>query len=446
MKKTKEKRSVFVRLTNGYLYLMLAAFPLLCGAGGYQTIGRVKFSGFCVLCGGYVLLMLLLALEGRIVGGLRWKSPQELLRASNAAQRFALAYLGLTWLSALCSDYYPQTILGVSRNEGALTIGIYCLCFLLVSAFARPSRGMLYAAAASVFIFSALCIVQFYGGNPFTLYPAGYGYADGNIAYAGEYLGTIGNVDLVAAYLCLAIPALLFAALRLRGRERAYLLSALAVALFVLVKMRVLAGLVGVFCGTALSLPFALSLTKKRRRAYFLLLALAALATLALLYCADIGGGLWHEIHEILRGRVSDAFGSGRIYIWRSVLRLVPGHLLLGTGPDTMLLAGIEPFSRFDETLGIFIKAQIDTAHNEYLNILFHQGLPALLAYLGVLLASLCNFFTKNQQMSIAIAGGAVVSYNVQGIFGLGSCAVAPIFWIMLAILNSHKAHGGKEQ
>ena len=39
-----------------------------------------------------------------------------------------------------------------------------------------------------------------------------------------------------------------------------------------------------------------------------------------------------------------------------------------------MLYGGLEAFTRYDEALGGTIIGRIDVAHNEYLNILYHQG------------------------------------------------------------------------
>ena len=112
-----------------------------------------------------------------------------------------------------------------------------------------------------------------------------------------------------------------------------------------------------------------------------------ALAMLAVVYFADLGG-MFHELHAILHGNAEGGFGSGRLHIWKSVLQRVPEHLLFGTGPDTMLYSDIEAFSRYDEVLGGTIVARIDIAHNEYLNILYHQGILALASYLGALIAA----------------------------------------------------------
>ena len=156
----------------------------------------------------------------------------------------------------------------------------------------------------------------------------------------------------------------------------------------------------------------------------------------AAVYLLNFKGGFLYELHELLRGRGDDSFGSGRLYIWRNVLELSVQRLWFGYGPDTMLLAEIEPFTRVDEVLGV-LKARIDTAHNEYLNVLFHQGLLALLAYVGALASALVNWLRRGRKSWVgAAAGAAVLAYGIQALFGISVCIIAPYFWIALAILD----------
>ena len=93
-------------------------------------------------------------------------------------------------------------------------------------------------------------------------------------------------------------------------------------------------------------------------------------------------GGFLYEASQVLHGNLDDSFGSGRIYIWRNVLELVPERLLFGGGPETLALRMEAAFERYDPELGILIHSAIDVAHNEYLNVLVNQGLLALAAEL----------------------------------------------------------------
>ncbi len=427
----------FRQITSAYLLLMATAFLLYPGLRGYRAISEAKFGAFLLLSGGYVFVMLLFGVRGLLLGALKLPKPAALWRRASLSRKLAALYALLTWLSALVSAFFPDTVIGVSRYEGALSISLYCVCFLLVSVWGRADKRLLIAFAASAALFGALCCLQLLGKNPLRLFPEGMDFYGAGRDFPGEYIGTIGNTDLVSAYLCAAIPILWIGLLRLKGRLRFLLLIPLALLLATLVRVRVAGSFVGVGLGGLLCLPVVLPAGKRGRLLALALVLAVLLLGAAGLYCKDFGGGTLHELHELLHGRVQDSFGSGRIRIWRAVLEKLPGRWLLGWGPDTMLRAGIEPFTRFDEARGAVITAEIDTAHNEYLNVLFHQGVFALLALLAAL-AALCVRWVRCARDSAAAAmlGGAVLCWALQAFFGIGTCITAPFFWLPLALLE----------
>ncbi|MBR3704257.1 MAG: hypothetical protein IKM11_02045, partial [Oscillospiraceae bacterium] len=100
-------------------------------------------------------------------------------------------------------------------------------------------------------------------------------------------------------------------------------------------------------------------------------------------------------------------------------------------------------------TLDLMLVAEIDLAHNEYLNILFHQGVFALLAYLAALFLAAVEWLRCSRRNGASAAvGSAVLCYCVQAFFGFSLCMVSPYFWIMLAFLEITKKltiNGGSE-
>ena len=154
----------------------------------------------------------------------------------------------------------------------------------------------------------------------------------------------------------------------------------------------------------------------------------ALLLSLAVLYFFDFGGML-HELHCILRGYAEDSFGSGRIYIWKSVLHRTRERLLFGFGPDTMQRAGIE--------VGKTILAHVDVAHNEYLNILYHQGILALISYFSVLVIAAKKWILGSKDSLLVAALGAMLfCYSVQAFFSFSMMLIKPYFYLVLALLD----------
>lgn len=431
------------KITTIYIFLMITVFLLYTGQNGYENILESKYQLFLIVCISYIAIMAIIIVEYALISGKKVPSLKNILQRLSLAQKLTIIYLGLTWISALTSVYMPQTIIGATRYEGALTISIYCIIFLLISAFGNVSEKMLYIFAISLFIYNCICIMQLYNYNPLNLYPNGYTYSDAYIEYSGEYLGTIGNVDSAAAFLCIAIPIVGIALLHVNRRGKCVLFISLITSIFVLIKMHVMAGFVGIF---AALIAFMFYIFKKYQSKVFLeILILLLVVTVIVLFIFDSNVPLFHELHMVLHGNFDNSFGSGRIYIWRSVLERVPEHLFFGSGPDTMMYANIEPFSRYDQNLNMTIIANIDIAHNEYLNILYHQGLIAFVLYLGILIniCLRCIRLEVNDVKVVAL-GIAAFSYCVQAFFGLSSCITTPFFWIALGLLECIMCKGGK--
>lgn len=438
---------VFSKATSVYIVSMLTVFLFFCGSYGYQNISAAKLTCFRLLSVSYVIACAAILAEMLILEEFRPRDVKPLFQNTTFVQKAVAVYLVITCLAGLFSPYSGSAWLGASRGEGVFTICLYCLCFLLISSFGRVRAWMLPFFSLCVLIFDGICILQLQGGNPLSLFPEGLTYFDAYIKYPGAYLGTIGNVDLTAAFLTLAIPVFWVGLLRLSDRRRFLLLIPLAASLYVLVKMSVLAGFVGVFCGAAAALPVVLPVSPRAKKALGSVPILCAVLALGAVYFLHPESGLFYELHELLHGRAQDTFGSGRIHIWKNVWEHILRRPLLGYGPDTMILAQLTPFTRYDENYGMLIESVIDIAHNDYLNIWFHQGIFALGAYLAALLRCAWLWIKNSAEDSVcALLGSCVLCYCVQAFFGLGTYMVAPYFWIAFALLEGRVHPAADEQ
>ena len=417
-------------ITSAFLCVMLTVFLLAVGAGGYTTITRFKFGLMLVLCGLYFVAMVISFL---------WMKEKKMVIPRpklTLVHWLVIAFWGFCALSTFLSPFFPDTIIGNHRFEGLVTISIYVIIFLLVSFYGELKPWLLDVFAVSMLLFCLLCFVQFLGFNPFTLYPEGLNYYDGNDAYRYEFLGTIGNVGLVAAILAVAALAFAVAAVRGKGKRRyLYLITFLAV-LAVTVYSKVAAAYVAVFGGLLFLVPLAMVRERKKKILILLLIFALLLAGFLFLLFVDVGSGTLHEFHMLLHGDWDDKYGTGRIFIWRNVLELVPERLFLGGGPDTLGERMTAEFQRYDEEKGMLFRAAIDTAHNEYLNILVNEGLLALIPYLAALLLSFVAFVKENpKNTAAAVCGAGVLGYSIQAFFGLRMCITAPFFWLAWALL-----------
>ena len=418
--------------------LLCFAYFLYPGTGGYAQITAQKWTAYLVLTGGFLALSLLLRLELSMTGTLSRPKPLVWLRNATLVQRIVLIYLGLCTVSTVLSPYPEQALLGSHRCEGLIAIVLYGAVFLVVSTQGPPGKWVLPLCSAALILNCLLAFAQFAGFNPLRLYPDGMTYYDANIKYSGEFLGTIGNVDILSAVFCLAIPALASAIFLLRSNKRLFLLIPLTLCLTVLVKMHVAGGYLGVLGAVLFSVPVLLKDPKKRRVCAGIVILLVIAALIFVYLFGGSFGGTLQEASELLHGNADDSFGSGRIYIWRNVLPLVAQRPLFGGGPDTLGLRTDAAFERVDEETGFLIHSSIDVAHNEYLNILINQGAFALIAYLVFLVLSAARWIRNAPHNEVvAISGCAVLGYSIQAFFGISSPVSAPFFWLALAWLNS---------
>ena len=117
MSKVKSQRKAYTLITEIYVFLMLTVF-LFYAAGGYTVIQDAKFGAFCIVCGGYVGVMLLLAVEGLLVGTGGFVSPKELLRRSSWPSALRL-YTLLSHGSRLCFRTISRRLFWANRGARA---------------------------------------------------------------------------------------------------------------------------------------------------------------------------------------------------------------------------------------------------------------------------------------------------------------------------------------
>lgn len=397
-----------------YLYAaaLITVLYLFLPYGGYERMMEGKWHCF-----------LLLAVPGTLA--LAALAPcaaprREILRAC------AAVYLLATALSALASPYGAVTLLGGTRRDGLLSIALYVAAFFLFARFLRPDRLLLRLSAAAAALSAVLALAQIAGGNPLGLYPADLGYADGDIAYAGFFAGTSGNVDFTAFLLALAVAVLTAALIRGRTWELA---PAIVLALLALWRL----GVAAAWVGLAAAAVWSPALLFPRHRGRMLLLSAALTAAgAAILYGWPSPDGTLGELSRAMHGELDGSFGSGRVAIWRSCLPLVRERLLLGGGPDTLALRGVPPMNWIVD--GELELVDITAAHNEYLNILVNQGALALAAYLALLGAALARCFRHAAETRFAVCGAGLLAYAAMAMFSISTPITAPYVWLLLAL------------
>lgn len=268
--------------TGTYGFFLLTVFVLWVPPSGYQNLVLPKHRLFLWATVLFVLALVPMALSQRARRSLpgRWTGSDRLPLC------LAAGLLFLFLLSALASPYPSAVWLGNRRYEGFLTLALYLIIF--GSAALWGKLGTIHAAgtAVSALLISGLVLAQFLGQNPLGLYPQGMGFHDRGIQYSGEYLGTIGNSDLLSAYLTMATLYLWGVYAVSRSRVRFLYLPAGCAAWFALLLSEVTAGPAAILGCLAICLPLCLAkgLGVRRMGEIFASLALGGLGKSVLGY------------------------------------------------------------------------------------------------------------------------------------------------------------------
>lgn len=471
--------------THWYLLVMMGVFPLWVGWSGYANLTAQKFGFFAVATGIWLVGLAVLAVRG-------YKRSISL----SSGRLWVMALMAGLCVSALLSPYGIVTLIGSSRYDGLFTWLLYGCVFLGVSAYGMPRLSYAYALAGSGAVNCVIAIVQLLGNNALWLFPNNRTFYDSGVYYTGEFLGLIGNTDLLAAFFCLTIPVCFGAYLLFGGGKTAVLLPSGALCLFVLLESGVSGGVVGLILCILIGAPLVVSDRERLVRALRILALLLAVMAISiglkfsengveiklcklslplfitaifLVFCGSLfqkinirlcklqgvlliveilcvasalvwiyvippESGTLHELSRLLHGEVLDSFGSNRVTIWKDVWNLIRERPLLGGGPGTLKLrTGVE-FSRFVEESGRTLRVHVDNAHNEYLNLWVNGGAVSLLPYLMMMGATVRRFWKYRERRVAGALLLPLLAWWGEALFGLGLCVILPMMWIIWGI------------
>ena len=166
----------------------------------YSNLTRAKWDGMIVLTALTVL--------GVLVWRLVRRQPLHMTVPLGIALAYG-AWLCLsarfgTWADSVNARHVSAVIWGAERYEGLITLVCYVLIFLSLNQLSVRPSWVLSACSISVAVYVLIVLMQYAGLNPLDLFPNGR-----SIRTNYEFQGTLGNIDMVSAWLCLMVPGLL---------------------------------------------------------------------------------------------------------------------------------------------------------------------------------------------------------------------------------------------
>lgn len=307
-------------ITEIYVCILITIYPLWFGTNGYMGISEAKYSFFTFLTLAYLFIVVIITAELMMIG-----NASEIisnLRRISITQYCLIGYVLCCSISALLSEYGPKVWIGASRNEGLKTILLYILPFLLIAHFGKFKKGYLYLLGAVVTINAVIGILQYAGYNPFSLYPQGYTHHDAFTLYANSFMGTLGNIDFLSAFLSLVIP--LFFVYFVVIDKSALILIPFGLGTFLLLLTGVSAGIVGIGAGMFIILPLVAS--SKRRLSKSLLGISIVLVLIAVYMCLRLT-----YVNSITKIRIECNWLTA-ILIFTAILSAVSSYFIFKSG------------------------------------------------------------------------------------------------------------------
>ena len=183
--------------------LLMCIVPLYFTSERYLTLAKQKYE-FFMLCMCVILLAVLVIWVLRMVIKPRL-FPQDKLEVADWA---VLGFAAVTVLSALLTPFGEDaSVWGglYGRYDGAIAQLMYVAIFFIVSRWYKPRMMDLNFFCMSAILVALIGILQFYGMDFFRLWPNHLAEHRADNFYDIFFRTTLGNVNTVSAYACVAV-------------------------------------------------------------------------------------------------------------------------------------------------------------------------------------------------------------------------------------------------
>jgi putative inorganic carbon (HCO3(-)) transporter len=351
-------------------------------------------------------------------------------------------FIGLIVIATLLSKFHYTSLEGAyTRYDGFYSYLIYIgLFFVAVHTLSNDSirKSFLTLSIATGTILSIYGIAQAAGLDPM---PWGYKVFESTRSFA-----TFGNPILLAPYLSILLPisiGFLFDA-KTRLQKVAYAIASLLIGTCLITTMS-RAAWIAVFIGIILQFVI-LAKSKRINIGKIILPIVIAVASTGFLVIALTGV-------DTITSRASsiislDQSFANRLSMWDSAVRIVEDNPLFGCGPDAIAFT-YPKYEMMDMTLIAPNEVQ-DNVHNIYLQLAATCGIPALLAFLAVIIllfiktirflrvAGTDRLLTVSPIVSGLIGG--ITAYLIQGFTGLSGIETSTYLWLFMGVLASYWA------
>jgi hypothetical protein len=257
---------------------MLCIQPLYLNSERYIGLTGHKYN-FFVFCMTVISIAVILLLLAKLAGGYKLITVKNLSIADWALLAFAL----VTLASALFSPH--RAVIDIwgglpERHDGAITQLFYVLIFFIIAHWYKPRVRDFGIFGISAIIIGLIGVFQFYGMDFFRLWPNQqfmYDRITPNPYHVQNFYdiyfrSTLGNVNMVATYVCVAVLLCGFLYVKMEASKWRYVwLAGSASCFWLMIIGGSESGMVGVLVTVVLAIPFIIG--DRKHIGKFLILA-----------------------------------------------------------------------------------------------------------------------------------------------------------------------------
>ena len=265
-KRLQETQSKILNIiTEVFIAIMIMIFPFVVDKNGFFKILEVKWYTHLTIVIAYFSVVLSVLVYFGIYKRQNYFKNIKLSKAQIAI----IVYMIVATISCLASPFFSKydLFIGVGRGEGLINTLLYAATFLAISIFGKFSKRQICYISISSVIFNAICILQYFGFNPFNMYQNGIG------THNVSFIGTVGNLDSVSMILCLYITVAFMCYVFFKNTKKESALHILSVVfgLFIFQIIDVDSGKVGMLFALMLIFPYILLKSEYLRKTLHLI-------------------------------------------------------------------------------------------------------------------------------------------------------------------------------
>ena len=362
-----------------------------------------------------------------------------------------LIFLVLTFISTWFSSNINISIFGhEGRFEGLLMFIVYVCIYLSSKKYFKHEN---YKEILNILFFTCMLIGILGIAQKYVSYKRLFPIFNKGIC------GTFGNSNFFGSFITIVLP-ISISIFIVKGSKKSFILS--LIMFFNMISSGTRSAWVAFFVGSIFFLVF---LIKNKDKTYFKRVAVLLLCfVIIFMYLLDgfsfIKNKIYTQKQEVENTNVTkteeaikrtekeikksikngnlDRMGSGRIEIWKMTMQVILNRPIFGCGVDN-LNNGLHTYC--EEQINNRVSRtgkDVDKAHNEYLQIAATIGIPALIVYLsfiGLILFPKIKEMFKNKLLFILVL--TIIGYLTQAFFNISTIGVAPLFWMLLGIVDN---------